>query len=91
MHNQMRAVIGSVIGIGILVIVALIIVDVAGTPAPTGPPGGGTCTLVRRIVLPDTCVCSAAAGTCGWATTRPYLLFFKQAASCPSLCDIVIP
>jgi len=83
--------IGSLIGIGILVIVALVIVDVAKTPAPTGPPGGGTCTLVRRIVLPDTCVCSAAGGTCGWLTRRPYLLFFTQAASCPSLCDLVIP
>jgi hypothetical protein len=81
----------SFIGIGILVIVVLVIVDVAGTPAPTAPPGDGTCTMVRRIVLPDTCVCSAAGGTCGWATTRPYLLFFTQAASCPSFCDWVIP
>ena len=81
----------ALVGIAIVVLVVLVIVDVASTPAPTAPPSGGTCSLVRRLVLPDTCVCSAAGGTCIWATTRPYLIFFTQAASCPTLgCDIVV-
>jgi len=85
----MQTVIGSLLGIAVVVIVVLIIVDVARTPPPTTQPPAGTCTLVHRIVLPDTCVCSAAGGTCGWITTRPYLIFFTQAASCPTLgCDV---
>jgi hypothetical protein len=89
MPAEMQAAIGSIIGIVVLVVVVLIVVDVANTPAPTNPPGGGTCTLVHRIILPDTCVCSTAGGHCSWTTTRPYLIFFTQAASCPTLgCDI---
>jgi hypothetical protein len=87
----MKAVIVSLVGIALLVFVVLVIVDVVRTPAPTTAPPGGTCTLVRRLGLPDTCFCSAAGGTCIWATTRPYLIFFTQAASCPTLCDIAIP
>jgi hypothetical protein len=92
MLTKMRTVSGCLIGAAIIVIVVLIIVDVARTPASTAAPGKGTCSLVRRIILPDTCVCSAAGATCSWVTTRPYSIFFTQAASCPTLgCDINVP
>jgi hypothetical protein len=85
----MQTLIGGLVGIAVVVVVVLIIVDVASTPPPTTQPPGGTCTLVHKIVLPDTCVCSAAGGTCHPATTRPYLIFFTQAASCATLgCDV---
>jgi hypothetical protein len=87
----MQTVIGSVLGIAVIVIVVLIVVDVTSTPAPTTPGPVGTCTLVHRIVLPDTCVCSVKGGSCTAVTTRPYLIFFTQAASCPSLGCAVIP
>jgi hypothetical protein len=81
----MHTVIGGIVGILILVVAVLIVVDVASTPAPTGV---DTCSLVHRYVLPDTCVCLTAGRTCSWFTTRPYLFFFTQAASCGTLCDI---
>jgi hypothetical protein len=76
----------AIIGVVIIVIVVLIIVDVARTPPA---PPQETCTLVRHIVLPDACVCSVAGRQCSPTETRPYLIFFKQAAACPTLgCDI---
>ena len=71
----------------IVVIVVLIIVDVArsGPSTTTGPGGSGTgmCVLIRRIVLPDICSCTAAVGaSCPVATTRPYAIFWTQAATC---------
>ena len=71
----------------IVVIVVLIIVDVArsGPSTTTGPGGSGTgmCVLIRRIVLPDICSCTAAGGaSCPVTTTRPYAIFWTQAATC---------
>ena len=71
----------------IVVIVVLIIVDVARSgPSRTAGPGGsgtGTCVLIRRIMLPDICSCTAAGGaSCPVATTRPYAIFWTQAANC---------
>jgi hypothetical protein len=69
----------------IVAIVVLIIVDASSKPPPAPQE---TCTLVHHIVLPDNCVCSIAGRTCGSLTTRPYLIFWTQAATCPTLCDI---
>jgi hypothetical protein len=62
----------------ILIVVALIVVDVARTPTATA----GQCLLSRRIVLPDICVNSCTPAFDCTATTRPYAVFFTQAASC---------
>ena len=75
-------------GIVIIVVVVLVIVDVATNPSPTPTPQE-TCTLVHHIILPDACVCSVANKSCHPTKTRPYLIFFQQAAACPTLgCDI---
>jgi hypothetical protein len=89
----MRAVIPAFVGIAIIVGVVLIIIDVARTPGRTSPPSDtqGTCPLVRRIVLPDVCICSLDGKDCGAMTTRPYAVFFTQAASCPGLGCTAIP
>jgi hypothetical protein len=85
----MQRVIASIVGIGVFVAIgSLAIFDLTSSP-PLLPPD--SCTLVRRLLLPDTCVCSTSGGTCIWASTRPYLIFFTQAVSCPTLCDIRIP
>jgi hypothetical protein len=79
----------AIIGVAIVVIIVLIIVDATRTPPATPRE---TCTLVRHIVLPDACVCSVAGKTCTPTATRPYLIFFKQAAACATLgCDIQLP
>jgi hypothetical protein len=82
--------IAVLVGIVIVVVIVLIIVDVASTPSPpTTPPPQETCTLVHHIVLPDACVCSTAGKSCHPTKTRPYLIFFQQAAECPTLgCDV---
>ncbi|PYI98842.1 MAG: hypothetical protein DME98_02810 [Verrucomicrobia bacterium] len=90
----MRPLIPAFLGIVVIVVVVLIIIDVVRTLGPTSskPTDQGTCTLVRRIVLPDYCSCSVAGKTCTAATTRPYAVFFTQAASCPTLaCDLQLP
>ena len=83
--NGISAVV-ALIGVAIVVVVVLIIVDVAHTPPPAPQ---DTCTLVRHIVLPDACVCSTAGKSCHPTRTRPYLIFFQQAAEYPTLgCDV---
>ena len=78
--------VAALFGIVIIVVVVLIVVDVARTPPPAPQ---DTCTLVHHIVLPDNCVCSTAGKSCTPTQTRPYLIFWKQAAACPTLaCDI---
>jgi hypothetical protein len=80
--------IALLVGIVIVVVVVLVIVDVASNPSPTPTPQE-TCTLVHHIILPDACVCSVASKSCHPTKTRPYLIFFQQAAACPTLgCDI---
>ena len=62
----------------ILIVVGLIVVDVVRTPTATK----GQCLLARRIVLPDICVNSCNPPFDCTLTTRPYAIFFTQAASC---------
>ena len=77
----------AIIGVAIVVVIVLIIVDATRTPPPATPQE--TCTLVRHIVLPDNCVCSTAGKSCTPTKTRPYLVFWTQAAACATLgCDI---
>ena len=85
----------SVSGIGLIpVVVVIVIVAVAvviivdATRTPPATPQE-TCSLVRHIVLPDNCVCSVAGRSCTPTATRPYLIFWTQAAECPTLgCDV---
>ncbi|MGQ0640019.1 MAG: hypothetical protein ACT4P6_04485 [Gemmatimonadaceae bacterium] len=72
---------GLAIGAGV-VLVVLIIIDVARSGATTTA-RTGTYVLIRRMVLPDICSCTAVGGaSCPAATTRPYAFFWTQAASC---------
>ena len=83
----MRGVIIAVLGIAGVIVISVI--DIASTPTPK-PEG---CVLDRRIFLPDICVgsCSGKTVTCPPVTTRPYAIFFTQAATCPSLGLICLP
>ncbi len=78
----MRLFLGA-IGIAVIVVVVLVVVDVASTPKPAS----GTCEFVKRILLPDICIasCTPARQVDCTATTRPYLIFFTQAATCATL------
>jgi len=62
-----------------LVVVVLIIRDVVSTPPATS----SQCILQRNTLLPDRCVtgCAGAEALCT-VTTRPYAVFFTQAATC---------
>lgn len=72
-------VIGTLFGFAaIIVLLTLIVVDVATTPTATK----GQCLLDRRIVLPDICVNSCTPAFDCTTTTRPYAVFFTQAATC---------
>jgi hypothetical protein len=64
--------------LGILVVIILVSIDVASTPSP----GKGACVLARRTILPDICVNSCTPPFDCTTSTRPYGLFFTQAASC---------
>ena len=80
--------VGTIAGLAVIVLVVLAIADVATNPPPSG---SASCDLDRQIVLPDQCVCSAAPRPgCPAATTRPYLFFFTQAATCALGC-IILP
>jgi len=81
--------IGAVAVVGCIVIVAIIVLIIVDASSKPPPAPQETCTLVHHIVLPDNCVCSVAGKTCTPTATRPYLIFFTQAAACPTLaCDI---
>jgi len=72
-------IVGMVLGFGlILVLLTLIVVDVVTAPVATS----GQCLLDRRIVLPDVCINSCKEPFDCTLTTRPYAVFFTQAASC---------
>jgi hypothetical protein len=64
--------------VAVIVVLVLIAVDVARTPAATT----GQCLLARRTVLPDICVNSCSTPFDCTLTRRPYLIFFTQAATC---------
>ena len=63
----------------IIVLVGLVIRDVVSTPPATT----SQCLLQRNTLLPDRCVTGCAGGErlCTVAT-RPYAIFFTQAAAC---------
>jgi hypothetical protein len=65
-------------GLTLFVVITLAVVDVATTPAATQ----GQCLLSRRYLLPDICVNSCSPAFDCTRTTRPYMVFFTQAASC---------
>jgi hypothetical protein len=71
-------IIGSLLVVAVLIVIGLIVADVASPPAVTQ----GQCLLARRIILPDICVNSCKQVFDCTATTRPYAIFFTQAASC---------
>ena len=62
----------------ILIVVTLVVIDVATAPAPAR----GQCLLDRRVVLPDVCLNSCNPPFDCTRSTRPYMIFFTQAASC---------
>jgi hypothetical protein len=62
----------------LLVLAGLVAIDVATAPTPRT----GQCLLVRRTVLPDVCVNSCTEPFDCTRTTRPYAVFFTQAATC---------
>ena len=62
----------------LIVVAVLVVVDVASTPTATQ----GQCVLVRRIVLPDICNNNCSPPFDCTLTTRPYLVFFTQSATC---------
>jgi hypothetical protein len=62
----------------IILVAVAVAVDVATTP--TAP--SGRCVLTRRYVLPDICVGCASLPAICTATTRPYLMFWTQSATC---------
>ena len=74
----MRIVIGASIALVVFLLVTLVAVDIATTPTATR----GQCLLSRRTVLPDICVNSCPTAFDCTLTTRPYAVFFTQAASC---------
>jgi hypothetical protein len=67
--------IAIVIGVILVVVIAI---DLSSQPKPTK----GQCLLAKNIVLPDACVNSCPKPLDCTATTRPYAVFFKQAATC---------
>jgi len=76
----MKWFLGGVIG-AVLIVIGLITVDLT-RKSPTVPPG--QCALVRNLVLPDRCASSCRSGIdCPTTQTRPYLVFWTQAAGCP--------
>jgi hypothetical protein len=64
-----------------LVIAVLVVIDVTATPPPVAP---GRCTFQNNLILPDRCLSSCPGGVdCPTAMTRPYFVFWTEAAGCP--------
>lgn len=73
------------------IIVAVVIVLADAVTEPTGE----NCLLDDNILLPDRCFVAGCEGDdfCPPATTRPYLIFWEEAASCPDgnfLCPVLL-
>ncbi len=66
------------LALAIILVVTLVGIDVARTPTATK----GQCLLSRRVVLPDICVNSCTPAFDCTVATRPYAIFFTQAAAC---------
>ena len=69
----------TALGIAVIVIAIIVVVDVFTEPE------GSNCILDDNIILPDRCFVSGCEGEdfCPPETTRPYLFFWQEAASCP--------
>jgi hypothetical protein len=83
----MKFFIGGIIAAALLIAI-LVTIDV--TSSPTKPPPN-RCVLQRYIILPDRCLSSCPSGVdCPPVTTRPYGIFWTQAASCPDaiICGV---
>ena len=65
--------------IAVVVIIVIVVVDVFTEPE------GADCILDDNIILPDRCFVAGCEGEdfCPPETTRPYLFFWEEAASCP--------
>ncbi|MEM7411959.1 MAG: hypothetical protein AAF430_17145 [Myxococcota bacterium] len=82
----MRGIVG-IVGIALVLLVIVIVVDIVVRPTPVA----GTCALDRQLLLPDACAGNCEPGDdCLALTTRPYLGFLVQAASCVDLCSITV-
>jgi hypothetical protein len=69
----------GLVGALVLVILAVVVaVDLASGPTPQK----GQCLLRRQLLLPDRCVNSCASPFDCTVATRPYLVFWTQAATC---------
>ena len=80
-----RGIVILVVAILVVVVAVVIIVDATRTTPPVPPSAPAPpCTLVRHIVLPDVCVCPLDRSNCTPTRTRPYLVFWTQAAACPT-------
>ena len=67
--------------LGLLVLVTLVVIDLTRT-APT--PARGQCLFQNNLILPDRCLSSCSSGIdCPTTMTRPYLIFWTEAAGCP--------
>ena len=83
----MKIFFGGIIAAALLIAI-LVAIDVTSTP--TKPPPQ-RCVLQHYIILPDRCLSSCPSGVdCPSVTTRPYGIFWTQAASCPDaiICGV---
>ena len=62
----------------LVVLEGVVVVEIATAPTTTK----GQCVLDRRVILPDVCLNSCNPPFDCTRTTRPYAVFFTQAASC---------
>ncbi len=72
---------GMLVGVIIVALLGgVVFVDTTSTPAPPA----GQCVLAKRTFLPDACIATCTRGQASdcTATTRPYAIFFQQAATC---------
>ena len=69
-------------GLVIVVVLAAGVFALGDVVSQPPPPAKGACLLVRQTFLPDYCNNSCSPAFDCTASTRPYGLFFKQAATC---------
>lgn len=65
----------------VVAVLGLITVDLTRTPPPVPP---GRCVFVDNLILPDRCISSCKSGVdCPTTRTKPYFVFWTEAAGCP--------
>ncbi len=85
----MARLIPMTVGVVLLIVAVIIIIDLVTEPT------GTNCIMDANIILPDRCFVPGCEGDdfCPPATTRPYMIFWTEAATCPDgnfLCPISI-